>query len=252
MENHKTDGATALQAEQEEALFECPICGYKAKSKSKIEKHMTCHDNDEEDSSFLCGDCSFQAMNRDQLIEHLETKHEKHICNTCNIACTSKHALNKHIIENHKSHKPCRDYATNSCDYESQQCRYRHIRLKENEHICYTCGVKTKALKDLMTHIKDIHGSQPCTRFAKGLCDRRSRCWYSHRKPTSGNVNISQPTPSPWQGDFQKVPPTSHPQLPVQQMSEQVQNQRITQATNNVLKVMMPTLMQQIIQALKQ
>ena len=171
MENHEVDGATALQAdnpnvEPQGAQFECPICGHNAKSKSKIEKHMSCHDNDEEDSSFLCGDCSFQSMNRDQLLEHLETKHENHICNTCNIGCTSKNALNKHIAENHKSHKPCRDYATNSCDYESQ-CKYRHIRLKENEQICYTCGERTKALKDLMTHIKDTHGSQPCTRFAK-------------------------------------------------------------------------------------
>ena len=106
MENHEQDGATAVQIYEGGAVFECPICAFTGKTKSKIEKHMTCHDNDEEDSTFLCEDCPFQCINRDQLLEHLETKHEKHICNTCNIACKSKTFLNKHILESHKSIGP--------------------------------------------------------------------------------------------------------------------------------------------------
>ena len=95
MNIHLTDGARAADPDQrctepEGAQFECPICGITRKTKSKIEKHMSCHDSDEEDSSFLCGDCSYQAMNRDQLLEHLENRHDKHICNSCNIECKSK------------------------------------------------------------------------------------------------------------------------------------------------------------------
>ena len=50
MNDHVPDGATASNSdqryqEQEEVEFECPICGFTGKTKSKIEKHMTCHDN---------------------------------------------------------------------------------------------------------------------------------------------------------------------------------------------------------------
>ena len=202
-------------------------------------------------------------MNRDQLIEHLENKHEKYICNTCNIACASENDLNKHILEEHRSHKPCRDFATISCTYKSE-CRYRHIKLKENQHICYTCGVKTSTLKDLMVHIKDAHGSQPCTKFVKGQCDRQSRCWYSHSKLPNINANLPQPTAR--QVFFQKATPTSHPQLRAKcsQVSEagssqqkqmhQVlignKNQKLEQATHAILSQMMPTLVQKIIETL--
>ena len=142
---------------------------------------MTCQDKDEGDSSFLCGDCSFQAMNRYQLLEHLEKKHDKHTCNSCNIACNSNNALNKHIKDHHKSHTPCRDYVSNSCDYDSD-CKYNHIKLQENEHICYTCGEQTFIIKDLMSHIKETLGSQPCTKYAKRQCNRKNRCWYTHGK----------------------------------------------------------------------
>ena len=123
METHALDGATAAQTDQRRIEFKCPICGFTARTESKIEKHMACHDNNEEDSTFLCRDCSFQSMNRDQLLELLETKHNKYICDTCNIACASRNNLNKHIAQSHKSHKPCRDFATNSCEYKSE-CKY--------------------------------------------------------------------------------------------------------------------------------
>ena len=120
METNGQDGATAVRPDHDGAAFECPICGHTGNTKSKIEKHMECHDKDEEDSTFLCADCSFQSMNRDQLLEHLETKHDKHICNICNIACKSGNDLNKHTAQSHKSHKPCREFATISCDYKSE------------------------------------------------------------------------------------------------------------------------------------
>ena len=207
---------------------------------------MECHDQDEEDSTFLCPDCSFQSMNRDQLLVHLEIKHDKHICNNCNIACKSRNDSNKHIAESHRSHKPCRDYATNSCEYK--ECRFRHIKLQHNEQICYTCGIKSQTIKDLMVHIKDIHGSQPCTKFAKGQCDRGSRCWYNHRK--SPNTNVNQSPPTARQGGFQEVFQTPHPQIQVHKLSEEGQRQIVIQETQKFVTQMMPALMKQILESM--
>ena len=246
METHGPDGATAVQTDHEGAAFECPICGHTGNTRSKIEKHMECHDNDEEDSTFLCVDCSFQSMNRDQLLEHLETKHDKHICNTCNIACISRNDLNKHIAQSHKSHKPCREYATNSCDYKSE-CKYRHIKLKHNEQICYTCGKRTQTIKELMAHIKDVHGSQPCTKYAKGQCDRGSKCWYNHSKT---NIHSNQSPSTARLECFQKVIPIPHPQIQVQKLSEEGQRQIVVQETQKIVTQMMPVLVKQILESM--
>ena len=219
---------------------------------------MTCHGNEEEDSSFLCRDCSFQAMNRDQLLEHIEIKHGKLICNSCNIACNNRNELNKHIKERHTSHKPCREYATNSCQYQSD-CNYKHIKLKENEHICYTCGVIVPTIKDLMIHIKEIHGSQPCTKFARGKCDRNSRCWYSHNKLPA--INNSMDTSYSREQDFCQVPTTPRQyssvvgtrmasKMQVHQVSENVQNKNIIRVTQEILTQLMPTLIKDIIKSM--
>ena len=243
-ETHKQDGAKSALPDQGGSVFECPICGYTGNSKSKIEKHMECHDNNEEDSTFLCNECPFQSMNRDQLLEHLETKHDKHICNTCNIACRSKNDLNKHIGESHKSHKPCREFATNSCSYKSE-CKYRHIKLKHNEQICYTSGKRTVTINDLMTHIKNIHGNQPCTRYAKGQCDRGSGCWYYHSKTPINNSNQSERL----QG-FQKVLPAQNLQIQVHNLSEEGRRQIVVQETQKIVTQMMPELVKQILDSI--
>ena len=263
MNIHLTDGARATDPDQrctekEGAQFECPICGITRKTKSKIEKHMSCHDSDEEDSSFLCGDCSYQAMNRDQLLEHLENRHDKHICNSCNIACKSKNELKKHIEENHKSHKPCRNYATNSCEYGAE-CRFRHIKLRENEHKCYKCGVRTATIKDLMMHIREIHGSQPCLRFAKGECDRKTRCWYSHSRlpTTTPTQTLSHSQEDFWEGPTTRsqhspVVTTRSPiRVQVHKVPENIQRQKITEATQKVLAQIMPDIVKQIMETVK-
>ena len=46
-EDHDQDGAKSAQADQGGSIFQCPICGHTGATKSKIEKHMECHDKDE-------------------------------------------------------------------------------------------------------------------------------------------------------------------------------------------------------------
>ena len=63
------------------------------------------------------------------------------------------------------------------------------------------CGTVTATVKDLMKHIQTIHGSQPCTKFAVGKCDRNTRCWNSHS--SLPNNTATQNTSNVEEQDFQ-------------------------------------------------
>ena len=86
-------------------------------------------------------------------------------------------------------------------------------------------------------HIKEIHGSQPCRKFANNEC-RRSRCWFEHTL------------------DFQLAPtrvlhsPVGKAQRTVHQVWGGAQHQMIQQVTQQVLTQVMPSLVQQIMQSL--
>ena len=181
---------------QQGHIFECPICGYKGKTKGIIEQHMTCHDREEEDSEFTCKDCAFQAMNRDQLIVHLGTTHDKHTCIFCNIICNGRNELNIHIEKTHRkkpeipctvcnllfknlddlskhttiahtslsnfkekqtSYKPCDYFLEDRCTDE--ECRFNHTKLLQGQQICYKCGKTFTTKRGLLKHIEDTHGN---------------------------------------------------------------------------------------------
>ena len=196
---------------QQGHIFECPICGYKGKTKDIIEQHMTCHDGEEEDSEFTCQDCAFQAMNRDQLIVHLGTTHDKHTCIFCNMICNGRNELNNHIKDSHKSNTQnkhilfansnlfvkcytCDTEFSNQDDlkrhikeehktyrpcpkFQRSQCDYddecdlRHIVLNQGEHICFKCGIIETSKTELFKHITKKHGDIPCHKFQTNQCD---------------------------------------------------------------------------------
>ena len=110
-------------------------------------------------------------------------------------------------------------------------------------------------IKDLMVHIKETHGSQPCTKFARGKCDRNRRCWYSHNKLPATNTFQSR------EQDFHQVPTTPRQyssvvgtrvasKIQVHQVSENVQNGNIIRVKQEVLTQIMPTLIKDIIKSM--
>ena len=124
---NKSESQWTIQGGQR---IECPICGLTRNNKNQMEKHMKKHDDDEEDGMFTCTEeCQYQTMNRDQLIEHLERKHEIYTCSKFKKSCNGNKEFNLHIIDKHMSHKPCQNYATDSCEYRSE-CNFKHIKLK--------------------------------------------------------------------------------------------------------------------------
>ena len=109
--------------------FECPICGLGRRTKCQVEQHMNIHDKPEEDSQFNCKDCQFQTMNRDQLYQHMEMIHKKIECNLCNTFFNTRKNLNVHRHETHrKIYKPCRNFPSKNCEYDSE-CSFYHVIL---------------------------------------------------------------------------------------------------------------------------
>ena len=148
--------STGVQSNQK-----CGICGLIRDTQQKMDTHMKYHDDDEDGVEFWCKYC--------------ETRFETEI------------VLEKHIFENHKSHKPCREFAKNNCDY-STECRYKHIILQQGERICYKCGEKLKTQGLLMKHIKETHDDILCKNFLEKTCSYGTRCMFRHKETTAKNV----------------------------------------------------------------
>ena len=117
----------------------------------------------------------------------------------------------------------------------------------------------TATHKDLMTHIKEVHGSEPCTRFEKGNCDQNTKYWYSHNRIAENTS--TQNTTYIEEEDLQEVPTTrrlfsqvvgtrSSP-LQVHQVSEETQRQKIYQSTHSVLTQLMPSIVEKIMKSLQ-
>ena len=184
--------------------FKCNICGKTRNTRSKMERHMSDHEEDLEDGSSTCSKCSYQTTNRDDLVKHIYKAHgiieatpkygqqtkdtsdrlrfENHgfRCNICSIHLTSKIELNNHKNEAHKTYRPCNKYPYKKCEYDSE-CHFVHTILKENEHMCYKCGDIVKTKTGLYNHIKQNHGHIPCYKFQQNCCDYSSQdCLYKH------------------------------------------------------------------------
>ena len=153
---------------------------------------MSDHQENIDDGSFTCSKCSYQSKSRDNLVKHISKAHGIQVqekCNHCDNNFETVRDLNRHITENHKSHKPCYYFKEDRCDLDDE-CRFKHIKLKHGEQICYTCGKIFKIKNEMLSHIIEKHGNTVCHRFLKNECTVR-RCLFSHKISTAKNVEIS-------------------------------------------------------------
>ena len=133
-------------------MLVCTICGLTRDTQSKMDRHME---------------------------NHIEGGDDTFSCKKCNVTFKSNDDLKKHNIDSHKSYKPCRNYATNNCQYEDE-CDFNHTTLQGDEQICYRCGKKFNKKHLLLTHIKNVYGDTPCRKFLENKCSYGSRCVFSH------------------------------------------------------------------------
>ena len=164
-----------------------------------------------------------------------------------------KRDLLVHIKDAHKSFKPCRDYPNGSCESSSESCRYNHIVLGENDHICFKCGHTTTTKTLLMNHVKENHGDIPCTRFQKNECRFNSTsCMFSHRvvtQETEASESLATAVtsrPAPQQQGFRQAvlghKPPDHTQM----------KQKLLSVFAMMLEQMPPQTLPQIMNQLQQ
>ena len=90
--------------------------------------------------------------------------------------------LTKHIRENHKSYKPCRNIET--CVYKNR-CRWNHKVYPEGNQVCFECGNDYKTMHELMRHRKASHKVPMCKDNMRNDCGYSSEdCYYTHSVQT--------------------------------------------------------------------
>ena len=160
---------------------------------------MEVHTKRHEDGDHTCTRCDFEGNSKEALAKHIETKHmliSEPTCKFCGSKFTFRYQLTNHIMENHGTHKPCTNFAKNKCEFDNE-CRFKHIILREGQYICYTCGQIDKDKTSNMKHLKTIHGNTPCKRFEENRCGFSGKdCIYSHILLSRPQVIPAQPNPT--------------------------------------------------------
>ena len=187
--------------------FQCQVCGYTRNTRQQLEKHMQERHDDNEDDTM--------KSNRNPQI----------YCDICDKQFMTQREVSHHMNSDHKSYKPCTYLKEGKCEVDGE-CRYNHEILLPGQEICYKCGKKFKAKKDLLKHIEEKHGHETCHRFLQNKCTIR-RCLFSHVIPSASNVERTTQAPLNIQQDFpQSSPiPLHSPHIKVSNMSTKIQSQ---------------------------
>ena len=210
-----------------------------------------------EDGDYTCHECEFQTNNLVNFTNH-STKHRPNEnliversfrCNFCALTFGTKQELNQHKKQNHRTFKPCKNYATNNCEFDSD-CLYNHVALKEGEFICFRCGDRFHVKRNLVNHIQTIHGHIQCRKFKDNNCTFGNKCLFKH------NVNSEQsedePKPKKSQNnqifclDSQNPDPLDWPQLKKPEKME-THLQMLTQMNSEMITNLLPEMMKQIV-----
>ena len=153
----------------------CDICDLVIETETKYKSHSKCH---EEEGAWTCNDCDYQCNSRKYLLNHIRNAHEKKTvevqfkCNQCFEVFSNNETIKKHMLNKHKTHKPCN--RLNSSNPEERckfgdGCYYSHVPIEEGKHRCYKCGDEFVNLFDLMKHRKVLH-LEVCRQATKNNC----------------------------------------------------------------------------------
>ena len=101
-------------------------------------------------------------------------------CNHCKKDFIYRIDLTKHIREEHKTYKPCRNLG--DCSY-ALKCRYNHKQYPKGTQVCFECGFTFMTVHDLMRHRKEVHKVPMCKEFLRNNCGfSADDCYHTHSK----------------------------------------------------------------------
>ena len=271
---------TAEQTQEE--IWSCKQCDFQSSSNEAFNNHCIESGHSECKYDLKCKKCKEVFSSEDELVEHRRSKHPttkkcndypncpkkekclyihteppteavnnsettpqtpQHNCYVCDNTFTTKPELNSHIKTKHRNYKPCRNFASGTCGFDTD-CIYNHIILDENAQICYKCGSIETSKTLLHQHVKQNHGNIPCLRFRSGTCGYNSSCMFSHEPRASAPASAQSVPPSAPQlvQDFQQAWQPKPPD----------QTQVMTQIITEVMTEMIPQIIQKVNQRMQQ
>ena len=239
----------------------CPSCQEVFSNHTDLENHLQMHS----DGDWLCDKCDLQFNTREARTKHKNVAHNnnpENECKFCEMKFTSRSTLNRHMMENHYSFKPCSKFAVNKCEFDND-CRFNHVILQDGQHICFKCGNKFNDKTVMIKHVIEIHGKTPCKKFMMNQCRfPSSQCFFSHEMrqaitqntthqashvsssllPAPGLVpaqraqpdqSVPAPVQPAWQG-FQAAPRSLQPPDQMSMVLQMVQGLTLQLHTQNV------------------
>ena len=271
--NYKSKGFRKTSPQtQAETNLRCQVCKITFTNTSNLRKHMKSHNKD---GDWTCDKCSFQTINEELLKEHEKNAHHfkqapttsngprktfegarkeedhmesamepkgKNFCTSCQKDFIYRIDLKKHIINTHKTYKPCRNLE--NCTFSP--CRYNHKEYPKGHQVCFECGEDFKTIHDMMRHRKITHKIVLCKMFLKKACDFSSEdCYFTHAaKSLETPVKIVENKTNQakehiqgfWETQSNLAPPSKVPSnLPVPSQSEWIQMKNTLMHLNQMM-----------------
>ena len=116
-------------------------------------------------------------MFEDSVIIHKDSKHQKHVCDTCGMEYTSEHYLKEHKIKEHKIGSEINEWVCETCAFSAPTKKMlgQHMRKKhvfDKHHKCPHCEYHSVDLKHVHVHIDSKHPEHGEKTFFCNHCSR--------------------------------------------------------------------------------
>ena len=217
---------------------QCDKCHFSTTIESEYSLHLKTHLNEDKDFEvesgnnigvsepelpmdclYQCNQCDYEVSNQYMLNLHKVGHTSSAIkCDKCDELFPDNNSIRKHKADIHRSHKPCRNYASNGCTY-GDFCIFSHKPIPEGKFLCYNCGENFDDKRYLMEHRKKIHGNVgQCRNFINKFSS--DSCWWLHEEHYVKRSQVFQQDPD------KLAPPqkNNHPVINnLEQLAEQVQ-----------------------------
>ena len=187
-------------------------------------------------------------------------------CRKCGKLCKELNDLKKHLISEHKTYRPCKNFSSNpsedKCSWK-EKCGYSHTVLEPGTCRCWDCGKIFNNKNELMIHRKINHDLPFCNKYNSGNgCNKPDNdCWYPHKTKhevrTNSQLceNINKPASyakvTSSEQDFPKV--TQFKTTPTEtEPNSQTRTEQIMIETMNMMKEQNKTMMELILGLMQQ
>ena len=113
--------------------------------------------------------------------QHIK-RHESidHVCDICNLVCSTKFTLHRHMVEQHNCFQNKSDMITNT------------FEEAKKEFVCPHCARSYKHERNLNEHIKESHGSTEKSKFPCQVCGYKFSSKFNRKVHMNEQHGITQ------------------------------------------------------------